>query len=110
PWRRRSGPAGGGQRGPPEKLEETNAENPVRKDLGRPRGGARAAVRRSAPRPRGDEPAGVRRPQARRTHRPPTRSHARDRGPQRADGRHTGGGPDPRRIVAGTSRDARAEL
>ena len=45
--------------------ELSTCRNPVRQDLGRPRGGARPAVHRPAPRPRGHQPAGVRRAAAR---------------------------------------------
>ena len=46
-------------------MSSTMAEDPVRQDLGRPRGRRRADLHRPAPRPRGHLAAGVRRPAAR---------------------------------------------
>ena len=46
-----------------------HAKDPVRQDLGRPRGRPRPAVHRPAPRPRGHQPAGVRRAAAGRPRR-----------------------------------------
>ena len=101
--------ARGSQRGPAKELI-SHAKDPVRQDLGRPRGRSRPDLHRPAPRPRGDQPAGVRRPPARRAQGSPARPDAGDRRPQRAHRRDAGRRAHPRRALARPGADARAQL
>src|SRR3954468_17208580 len=93
----------------PDYAGADDAEDPVRQDLGGPRGRRQPALHRPAPRARGHVAAGVRVAAPGGPPGAPAGPYAGDRGPQRADRRIDGGGPDPRPSVARAGRDARGQ-